>query len=201
METDLFQSCGHCWAFQIFWHIEFSTFTAFSFKIWNSSAGISSPPLALFLVMLPKVHLTSPSRMFGSRWMNTPLCLSRSLRTFLYCSSVYSCHLFLISSASVSSILFLSLIVPIFAWNAFLICLSLLFSAICKTSSDNHFAFLNSFYWGWLWSLPPVKCSDKIWCTGGGNGKQFQHSCLENPVNVFSLLQYFKFLFDCHLWQ
>ena len=31
--------------------------------------------------------------------------------------SVYSCHLFLISSASVRSILFLSFIVPIFAWN------------------------------------------------------------------------------------
>ena len=28
MKTDLFQSCGHCWVFQIFWHIECSTFTA-----------------------------------------------------------------------------------------------------------------------------------------------------------------------------
>ena len=26
-ETDLFQSCGHCWLFQICWHIECSTFT------------------------------------------------------------------------------------------------------------------------------------------------------------------------------
>ena len=38
-------------------------------------------------------------------------------RSFLYSSSVYSCHLFLISSASVWSILFLSIIEPIFAWN------------------------------------------------------------------------------------
>ena len=29
-ETDLFQSCGHCWVFQICWHIECSTFTASS---------------------------------------------------------------------------------------------------------------------------------------------------------------------------
>ena len=29
MKTDLFQSCGHCWVFQICWHIECSTFTAF----------------------------------------------------------------------------------------------------------------------------------------------------------------------------
>ena len=46
MKTDLFQSCGHCWVFQICWHIECSTFTASSFRIWNSSAGIPSPPLA-----------------------------------------------------------------------------------------------------------------------------------------------------------
>ena len=36
MKTDLLQSCGHCWVFQICWHIECSTFTASSFRIWNS---------------------------------------------------------------------------------------------------------------------------------------------------------------------
>ena len=69
-------------------------FTASSFRIWNSSSGIPSPPLALFVVMLPKAHLTSHSRMSGSRWVITPSLLSRSLRSFLYSSSVYSCHLF-----------------------------------------------------------------------------------------------------------
>ena len=34
------------------------TFTASSFRIWNSSTGIPSPPLALFVVMLSKAHLT-----------------------------------------------------------------------------------------------------------------------------------------------
>ena len=43
MKTDLFQSCDHCWVFQISWHIECSTFTASSFRIWNSSTGIPSP--------------------------------------------------------------------------------------------------------------------------------------------------------------
>ena len=69
----------------------------------NLKAGIPSPPLALFVVMLPKVRLTSHSRMSGSRWVVTPSWLSRSLRPFLYNSSVYSCHLFLISSASIRS--------------------------------------------------------------------------------------------------
>ena len=27
-----------------------------------------------------------------------------------------------------------------------------------------------------------VESSDKTWSTGGGNGKQLQHSCLENPT-------------------
>ena len=63
MNTDLFRSCGHCWVFQICWHIECSTFTASAFRIWNSSTEIPSPPLALFVVMLSKAHLTSHSRM------------------------------------------------------------------------------------------------------------------------------------------
>ena len=37
-----------------------STFTASSFRIWNSSTGIPSPPLALFVVMVSKAYLTSP---------------------------------------------------------------------------------------------------------------------------------------------
>ena len=142
--------------------------------------------------MLPKAHLTLHSRMSSSRWMTTPLWLSRSLRPFLYSSSVHSYH-FLISSTSVRFIPFLSFIEPIFAWNvpsvsliilkrslvfpillfsfyffaliaedAFLFLLtflcnsafrwiylcfsplpftSLLFSAICKASSDDHCLF------------------------------------------------------------
>ena len=38
-ENGPFQSCGHCWVFQICWHIECSIFTASSFRIWNSSTG------------------------------------------------------------------------------------------------------------------------------------------------------------------
>ena len=115
MKTDLFQSSSHCSVFQICWHIECSTFTALSFRIWNSSTGNPSPPPALFIVMLPKALLPLHSRMCGSRWVITPLWLSGSWRSFLHSSSVYSCHLFLISSASVRSIQFLSFFVPIFA--------------------------------------------------------------------------------------
>ena len=204
MKTDLFQSCGHCWVFQVCLHIECVTFTASYFRIWNRSTGIPSPPLALFIVMLPKAPLTLHSRMSGFSWVITPSWLSVSWRSFLYSSSVFSCHLFWISSASVRSIPFLSFIKPIFAWNIPLVSLiflrrslvfpillfssislhwwlrkaflsllgtlfgtlwnsafrwvglsfspltfaSLLYSAICKSSSDNRFDFLNFFFLG-----------------------------------------------------
>ena len=57
MKADLFQFCGHCWVFQICWCIECSTFTTSSFRIWNSSTGIPSPPLALFVVMPTWLHI------------------------------------------------------------------------------------------------------------------------------------------------
>ena len=204
VKSDLFQSCGHCWVFQICWHIECSTYTASSLRIWNSSPGIPSHPLALLVVMLPVAHLTSHSRMSGCRWVIIPSWLSGLWRSFLYSSYVYSCHLFLISSDSVRSIPLLSFIEPIFAWNVPLVCLiflkrslvfpillfssislhwslrkallsllailwnsafrwdylsfspllfaSLLFTAICKASSDSHFVFLHFFFLRGGWS-------------------------------------------------
>ena len=63
------------------------------------------------------------SRLSGSRWVITTSWLSGSLRSFLYSSSAYSCHLFLVFSASVRSIAFLSFIVLTFAWNVPLVSL------------------------------------------------------------------------------
>ena len=63
-------------------------------------------------------HYSSHYSISGSKWVIIPEWLSRPLRSFFFSSSsVYSCHLFLISSASGESLLFLSFIVAIFAWN------------------------------------------------------------------------------------
>ena len=193
---------------------------------------IPSPPLALFVVMLPKAHLTSHSRMSGSRWVITPLWLSGSWGSFLYSSSVYSCHLFLISSAFVRSIPFLSFIVPIFAWNVPLVSLiflkrslvfpillfssislhwslrkvflsllvilwnsafkwvylsfspllftSILFSAICRSSSDSHFAFLHFFFLGMV--LIPVSYNISRTSVHRSSGTL---SIRSSPLNLF----------------
>ena len=53
------------------------------FQDLKQHSGIPSPPLALFMVMLPKAHLTSHSRMSSSRWMITPSWLSE-LWTFFF---------------------------------------------------------------------------------------------------------------------
>ena len=50
-------------------------------------------------------------------WVTPASSLSRSVWPFFYSSSVLACHLFLISSASVRSLIFLSFIVPIFPWS------------------------------------------------------------------------------------
>ena len=48
MKTDLFQSCGHCWVFQICWHFECSTFTASSFSLKNHGLKQSFILLKMF---------------------------------------------------------------------------------------------------------------------------------------------------------
>ena len=95
--------------------------------------------------MLPKAHLTSHSRMSGSRWVIILSWLyGLFFWYFLFSSSVYSWHLFLISSAYVRSIPFLSFIKPIFAWNVPL--LSLIFLKRSPVFSILLFSFI-SFHW------------------------------------------------------
>ena len=109
------------WPFPVLWPLlSFPNLLAYwvqcftASSIWNSSTGILSPPPALFIVMLSKAHLTSHSRMSGSRWVITSSWLSGSWRSFLYSSCVYFCYLFLMSSVSFRPIPFLSFIVACF---------------------------------------------------------------------------------------
>ena len=163
MKNDLFQFCDHCWVFHICWHIEQNTLMASSFRIWNSLGGILSPLLALLLMMLPKAHLSSHSKMSGSRWVITPSWLSGLWRSFLSSSTVYSCHL-LVSSASVRSLPFLFYIVPIFLWNVPMVSLiflkrSLVFPILLFSSISLHCSLRKAFlshlaiYWIFLRSL------------------------------------------------
>ena len=83
--------------------------------------------------------------MSGSRWVITPSWLSGSWRSFLYSSSMYHCHLFLISSASLRSIAFLSFIEPIFAWNVPLVSLILVFPYLLFSSISLHWSLKKAF--------------------------------------------------------
>ena len=168
--------------------------------------------------------------MSGFRQVITPSWLSRSWRSFLCISSVYSCHLFLISFASlrstisvlywghlcmkcslgISDFLKRSLVFPILLFSsislpwslrkAFLsllailwnsefrwVCLSasplpfasLLFSAICKPSSVNHFAFLYFYFLGII--LITASCTILQTSIHSSSGTM---SIRSNPLNL-----------------
>ena len=151
MKTDLFQSCDHSWLFQICWHMECSTITASFFRIWNSSAGIPLPPLALFSLILLR-----------PTWFPTQGCLALREWPHHHGCLCHYCHLFLMSSASVNSLPFLSFTVSILAWNVPLIIPVFpyffafpffLSSAISKASPYNQFAFLCFGFFLPLWEV------------------------------------------------
>ena len=104
MKTDLFQSCGHCWVFQVFWYIEGSTLTASSFRIWNSSGEYFS-----------SVQLLSCVQLFATPWTaarQTSLSItnSQSLLKLVSIESVMpSNHLILCCPLLLPPSMFLSL--------------------------------------------------------------------------------------------
>ena len=104
-----------------------------------------------------------------STWLHIPGCLALGEwshhhdyldhEALLYSSSMYSCHLFLISSASVRSIQFLSFIEPIFSWNVPLVSLiflkrSLVFPILLFSSISLHWSLRKTFsaLLGILWN-------------------------------------------------
>jgi len=100
-------------------------------------------------------------------WLHIPGCLALGEWShhcdflghedlFLH-SSMYSCLIFLTSSASVKSIPFLSFIEPIFAWNVPLVSLiflkrSVVFSILLFSSISFHLSYLSFLFFGTLHS-------------------------------------------------
>ena len=113
-------------------------------------AQLTSPPLALFVVMLPKAHLTSHSRMSGSRWVITPFVVTWVMKIFFVQFFSVFLPLLLYISASVRSIPFLSFIEPISAWNVPLVSLiflkrSLVFPILLLSSVSLHWSWRKAF--------------------------------------------------------
>ena len=94
------------------------------------------------------------------------------MKIFFLHSSVYSCHLFLISSSAVRSIPFMSFIEPIFAWNVRLVSLIfltrslvfhiLLFSSISLHDLWGRLSYLSLLFSGTLHAnehiFPSLRC-------------------------------------------
>ena len=100
----------------------FVLFLSCLFQVIHPFKNRESKPidLLLFRAWLEKAMAPHSSTLaWKIPWMEEPGRLQSmgSWRSFLYSSSVYSCHLFLISSASVRSIPSLFFIEPIFSWH------------------------------------------------------------------------------------
>ena len=118
-----------------------------------SSASVRFIPLLSFIVPIFAWNIHLVSLIFLKRSLVFPILLFSSV--YLHWSlrkAFLSLHALLWNSAF--KWVYLSFSPLPFA--------SLLFPAICKVSSDNHFAFCVSFSWGWSWSLPPVQCHEPL---------------------------------------
>ena len=113
MRIGHFQSCGPCWVFQICWHTECKTLMESSFRNLNSSSGISLDPLALLTAMLLKAHWLHTAECLGLWVINHTIIVIQFIISFLYSSSMYFFHLFLIHLSFTRSLPFVSFTVPI----------------------------------------------------------------------------------------
>ena len=160
----------------------------------------------LWLHGLQHTRLLCPSLFSGVRSNSCPLswwCLSKisfSVTPLSSCPQSFPASVICIDHLGSLRKAFLSLLAILwksaFKWVylpfAPLPLASLLFSAVCKVSSDNHFAFLPFFFWGWSWSLPLT------WC------HKPPSICLSNliPWIYLSLLLYNHKGFDLgHTWM
>ena len=153
MKIDLFQSYGYCWAFQICWLIECNTLTATSFRIWNKSAAIPSPPLNLLLLVL-----TISVLYHTHLWIKCSLDISNFLEKF---SGIFHSFLFLYFFALfneeglISSYHSLELCIQLrISFPRFLL---LLFPQLyVKPPQTTILPFCVSFSLIWFWPLTPV---------------------------------------------
>ena len=141
----------------------------YSCHLLISSTSIRSIPFLLFIVRIFALNSPLLSLIFLKRSLIFPILLFSS--SFLHWS-LRKAFLSLLAILWNSAFKWVYLS---FSPSPFM---SFLFSAICKASSDDHFAFFISFYWGWSWSLPPVQCHEPL-------STVLQALYQNNPLNRF----------------
>ena len=111
-------------------------------------------PYHFFRLLNPSLH----AMFLGiSNCLEDISSLSHSI-VFLYFFALITEEVFLISPC----ILWNSAFKWVYLSSSPLLFTCLLFTAICKASSDSHFAILLTFPWVWSWSLSPVQCHEPL---------------------------------------
>ena len=111
----------------------------------------SPPPVVSKCRLLQERHKIPSSLIFLKRFLVFPILLFSSISLHW---SLREAFLYLLAILWYSVIRWIHLSFPPLPFT------SLLCSAICKASSDNHFAFCISFSWGEFWLPPPVQCHE-----------------------------------------
>ena len=142
----------------VIWAIK--TFPVYSCQLLISSASIRSILFLSFIVPIFSLHISNFLIYIFSNFLEEISSLP------FYCFPIFLCIVHL-TRLSYFSLFFGTLYLNgcIFP---FLLCLSLLFSAICKSSSDNHFAFLHFFFFGMV--LITTSCTMLQTCVHNSSG-------------------------------
>ena len=126
-------------------------FCVFFPPLLNISASVRSLPFLSFIEPMFVWNVPLVSLIFLKRSLVFHILLFASI-SCIDCWERLSYLFLLYLWKSVSRCLYLSFSPLLFT--------SLLFTAICKASSDSHFAFVHFFSWRWSWVLSPVQCHE-----------------------------------------
>ena len=121
-----------------------------------SSPSVRSIPFLFFIVFILTWDFPLVSLIFLKRSLVFPSLLFSSISLHQLLRKAFLSFLAILWTSAFKQLYLSSFPLP-FA--------SLLFTAICKASSDNHFAFLHLFiylFWWWSWSLSPVQCHEPL---------------------------------------
>ena len=118
-----------------------------------SSASVSSTPFLSFIEPIFAWHVPLVCLIFLKRSLGFPILLFSSISLHWLLRKAFLSLLAILWNSAFKWV-YLSFSPLLFA--------SLVFTAICKASSESHFAFFISFSWGWSWSLSPVLCHEPL---------------------------------------
>ena len=151
------------------WRSLWYSSSVYSWHLLISSASVRSIPFLSFIVSIFAWNVPLVSLIFLMGSLVFPILLFSSISLHWSLRKVFLSLLALLWNSAFKCVCL--------SFSPLLLA-SLLFSAICKVSSGNHFTFLDFFFGGTVWSVPPAQCHEPL-------SLVLQASFSSNPLNLF----------------